>query len=110
METYFFPQREENTNFSFAAIGLANPDPGKLYTDLTGHLPVTSNRVTQYTLILYVYDTNPILVEPIKTIVDADMLRAYDVLYEKLENSGQAPILNIMDNEASTAVGDCYKK
>ena len=38
------------------------------------------------------------------------MLRAYDVLYEKLVNSGQAAILNIMANEASIVVGDCYKK
>ena len=52
----------------------------------------------QYMLILYAYDTNKILVEPIKTIIDADMLRAYDVSYEKLENSGQAPRLNIMEN------------
>ena len=45
---------------------------------------VTSNRLMQYILRLYVYDTNTILVEPIKTIIDADMLRAYDFLYEKL--------------------------
>ena len=35
-------------------------------------------------LILYAYDTNTILVEPIKTIIDADMLRAYDILHDTL--------------------------
>ena len=41
-------------------------------------------------LILYAYDTNAVLVEPIKTRSYADMLRTYDVLYDTLENSGQA--------------------
>ena len=35
-------------------------------------------------LILYSYDTNEILVEPIKTISDTYMLRSYDVLYDTL--------------------------
>ena len=43
----------------------------------------------QYILIPYAYDTNAILVEPIKTGSDTDMLRAYDVLYYTLENLGQ---------------------
>ena len=34
----------------------------------------------QYILIKYEYDTNEILVEPIKTRYDADMVRAYDNL------------------------------
>ena len=44
-----------------------------IYTDLTGRFPVTSNRVMQYMLILYAYDTNAILVEPIKTRSYADI-------------------------------------
>ena len=104
MEKYSFSQREENTTCIFSALGLANPDTGKVYTYLTVSLPVTSNRRIQYMLILYKYDTNVILVEPIKTRSDADMLHIYDVLYEILENSGHAPKLNIMDNEASTAL------
>ena len=50
----------------------------------------------QNMLILYAYDKNSILVKPIKTRSDADMLRAYDVLYHTLENAGKAPKLNIM--------------
>ena len=34
-------------------------------------------------LILYEYDTNAIMVEPIKIIIDADILSAYDVLYDQ---------------------------
>ena len=49
-------------------------------------------------LILYAYETNTIAAGPIKTRSDTDMLCTYDVLYKKLENSGQAPRLNIMEN------------
>ena len=84
METYIFPQRKENNNFVFANIGLANPDTGKVYTYLTGRFPVTSDRGIQYILVLYAYDTNETLVEPIKTRRDADMLREYYVLYDTL--------------------------
>ena len=62
----FFSQREEIRNSVFSATGLANPDTGKLNTDLTGRFLVTHYRETQYMLILYVYDTNEILVESIK--------------------------------------------
>ena len=81
METYFFPKREESNNCLFAAIGLANPDTGNIYTDLTGCFQFTSNSEMQYMIILYAYDTNTNLVELIKTRSDADMLRTYDVLY-----------------------------
>ena len=51
-------------------------------------------------LIMYAYDTDEIVLGTIKTRGDAYMLRAYDVLYDTLGNTGQAPKLNIMDNEA----------
>ena len=47
-------------------------------------------------LILYAYDANKILAEPIKSIIDTEILRAYDELYEKLETAGNAPTFNIM--------------
>ena len=55
----------------------------------------------KYMLILYAYDKNTILVEPIKTRSDTDMLRVYYVLYNILENVVQAPRMNIMGNERS---------
>ena len=55
-------------------------------------------------LIRYAYDTNKFLVEPIKTRIDTDMLHEYAVIYNKLENAGQAQKLNIMDNKAPVAL------
>ena len=42
-------------------------------------------------LIMYAYDTIEILVEPIKTRSDTDMLRSYHVLYVTLENAVHVP-------------------
>ena len=61
-------------------------------------------------LILYAYDINAILVVPIKTISDTDMFRAYDVLYDTLENAVHAPKLIIVENEASTELKRLLQK
>ena len=53
---YFFPKGEENNHCVFAVLGLANPDADKIYTDLTVHFPITSNKGIQYMLILYAYE------------------------------------------------------
>ena len=75
-----FPPKRANNPCVFSDIGLANSGTGKIYTGLTGSFPVTSNRGLQYMLILFSYDTNAILVETIKTRIDAHMLCTYDVL------------------------------
>ena len=49
-------------------------------------------------LILYAYEANTILVEPIISQSDLVILRAYDVLYKKMESAGHAQKLNTMDN------------
>ena len=55
-------------------------------------------------LILYAYEANAILVEPIKSISDTDILRAYDKIYYTLETVGHVSKFNIKDNEASTSL------
>ena len=49
-------------------------------------------------LILYAYDTNEVLEEPIKSRSDTYMLHEYYVFYNTLETARHAPKLNIMDN------------
>jgi hypothetical protein len=41
-------------------------ETGKICTNQTGQFPVTSSRGNQYILVLYDYDTNAILMEPLK--------------------------------------------
>ena len=102
--------RKENTYSLFAAIGLVDTDTVKVFTDLTGRFPVTSNMGVQCMLILYAYDTNEILVKTIKTRNVIDMLHAYDVLYNTSENVGYTSKLNIMNNKASKALKKMLQK
>jgi hypothetical protein len=47
-------------------IYAATIDAGQIYTDQTGHFPVISSKVNKYIMVLYEYDGNAILAEPIK--------------------------------------------
>ena len=58
----------------------------------------------QYIFVLYDYDSNAILVEPMKSRSDADMEKAYNKLYDYLTDRGLKPKFNVMDNEASTTI------
>jgi hypothetical protein len=100
----FPPQQPTPTHSVFAAIGLADVHNRIVYTDLTGAFPVTSQEGNKYMLILYDYDSNAILVEPMKNRSDAEALRAYQHLYGILTDHGLKPKLNILDNEASKAI------
>eukprot|EP00957_Ditylum_brightwellii_P131181 10005659-Ditylum_brightwellii.AAC.1 len=57
-------QEEDNmkTQVAFAT----NIDEGKIYTDQTGKFPVISSKGNRFVMVIYAYDTNCILVEPMK--------------------------------------------
>jgi hypothetical protein len=99
-----FPAQEpKRCHAVFAALGLADLHNHVVYIDLTGGFPVTSQAGNKYMLILYDYNGNAILVEPMKSWNDVEALRAYDKLYTILTNRGLTPMLNILNNESSTA-------
>jgi hypothetical protein len=89
--------QEEKCNFIYAAIMETN----QIYTDLTGIFPTTSLSGNKYILILYDYDSNSALSEPIKNRGDKDMVRAFDLLIQSLIIRGLKPRLQLLDNEAS---------
>jgi hypothetical protein len=51
------------TRFLYAAT----IDAGQIYTDQTGRLPVVSSKGNKYIMILYDYDSNAILAQPINS-------------------------------------------
>ena len=57
-----------------------------------------------YLFVAYVYDANAILVVPMPTREDAQMIKAFDVILATLQPRHLTPTLNVMDNECSTAV------
>jgi hypothetical protein len=64
----------------------------------------------QYIMILYDYDCNAILAEPMKNRSNSEMIRAYTYLEEFLTECGLKPKLILLDNEASKALRDKMTK
>jgi hypothetical protein len=58
-------------------------DARQIYTDQTGSFPVVSSKVNRYIMVLYEYDGNAILAEPIKNRTAAELLRAFHVMDRK---------------------------
>lgn len=77
---------------------------GKIYTDLTGRLPICSSKGNQYILVLYNYNSNAILAELMKNWSDEETLQTFKKLHQLLLNHGHKPKLHILDNKASSAL------
>jgi hypothetical protein len=80
----------------------ATIDAGQIYTDQTGRFPVVSSKGNKYIMILYDYDSNAILAQPIKDRTAPELLRAFQVMEQELVARGLTPKLMKLDNEAST--------
>jgi hypothetical protein len=79
----------------------ATIDAGQIYTDQTGRFPVVSSKGNKYIMILYDYDSNAILAQPIKDRTSPDLLKAFQVMEQELVARGLKPKLMKLDNEAS---------
>ena len=77
---------------------------GMIATDQTGMFPIISQRGNKYIMILYSYDSNVILAEAIKDRTSNELVKGYDILYERLIKSGVQPILQRLDNEVSKSL------
>jgi hypothetical protein len=95
---------QQHSNAVFTAYHVVDAHDGIIYTDPTRAFPVTSRSGHKYLRVLYDFDSNAILAEPMKTRSDDDALRAYAALYQTLTARGCKPSLNILDNEASRAI------
>jgi hypothetical protein len=85
------------TQFVYAAT----IDAGQIYTDQTGRFPVVSSKGNKYIVILYDYDSNAILAQPIKDRTAPKLLKAFQVMEQALLARGLKPKLMKLDNEAS---------
>jgi hypothetical protein len=85
------------TQFAYAAT----IDAGQVYTDQTGRFPVVSSKGNKYIMILYDYDSNVILAQPIKDRTAPELLKDFQVMEQELVARGLKPILMKLDNEAS---------
>jgi hypothetical protein len=110
IEADYHPTPEtEQTNLVFAAVLDYETAQHLIHSDLTGRFPVQSSRGMNYVLVVYDYDSNAILAEPMRNRTDAEMLRAYGVILNRLIACGLKPKLQRLDNEASTALKNTCK-
>jgi hypothetical protein len=94
------PTYTGKTEFVYATI----VNSGQIYSDLTGRFPTTSVKGNKYVLVVYDYDTNNVLTEPMKSRGDQEMVRAYNKLIQELVDHGFKPRLQRLDNECSSAL------
>ena len=73
----------------------------KIYSDLPGQFTTKSPKGNQYILVLYHYDSNKILTEPMKNRTKAEIVRSYEKLSNYLIDRGIQPKFQILDNESS---------
>lgn len=96
-----FPSSEpenERTHFCYAAV---YEPTGTIYTDLTGKFVAPSTTGNNYLFVLYDYDSNCILCEPIKNRTKTSILNAFQRLHTQLVRAGVRPRLQRLDNECS---------
>ena len=60
-------------------------------------------------MVLTEVDSDAILVEPMKNRTAGEMIRAYQVLIDRLNSAGIFPKLHILDNECSTELKTVIK-
>ena len=105
----FTPKREDKAERVFASY-LAADSNGLIYSDLTGKFPVTSMQGNKYILLVYHYNSNSIIVRPLKNRSDKETLEVYDDIYKELTRKGFQLKLHILDNKASRALKNQIKK
>ena len=100
----FPPSEPKNnrTHHCFAAV--CEPTTGQIHTDQTGRFIVASSTGNNYILVLYDYDSNSILVEPMRNRTGQCILSAFKVLHARLVAAGLRPNLQRLDNECSAAL------
>ena len=72
---------------------------GKAYMDLTGQFPHMSSRGNKYLVVVYDYDSNAIVMEPIKSRQAKEIFNAFKACESRLPQNTLQPKLYILDNE-----------
>jgi hypothetical protein len=81
-----------------------------VFTEQTGQFPKKSSQGNQYIMVLTHIDSIAILQEAMKNRTSGKMIRAYQVLIDRLRRAGVTPKRHILDNECSTDFKATIKK
>ena len=80
------------------------------YGDLTGAFPFTSTRGHKYIYLMYDYNANAILVQPLKTRQASEITAAWTNLHTRLTKHGHVVKHFILDNEISSNIKKAFIK
>ena len=81
-----------------------------MFSDQTGRFPVTSYKGNQYVMVLFETGSNNILVEPMRNRCSGEMVRAYQLLIDRLKEAKIQPTMHILDNECSSEFKNAIKE
>lgn len=97
-----FPPKllEDPTGRAHYIYAACKPITGQIYSDLPGRFVIPFTRGHNYVLIVYNYDSNAILAEPLKNRSGKAIVAAYEKLYNLLKSCGLTPRLQRLNNEA----------
>ena len=90
----------------YAFINQPEIPTGKIHSDQTGRFPIQSSSGNKYMMVIYVYDSNAILVEPLPGRSKKSIVQAYQKIIQHPTRIGFKPILQRLDNEASKILQD----
>ena len=76
-----------------------------MFSDQTGQFPTRSQQGNKYIMVMVEIDSNAILVEPMKSRKDEEMIRAYNALLLRLKQAGIVPKKPFLDNKVSENIG-----
>ncbi len=72
-----------------------------MFSNQTGQFPMQLQQGNKYIMVMVEIDSNAILVKPMKSYKDAEMIQAYDALLQQLKWAGIVPKKHILDNKVS---------
>ena len=91
-------QHQQRTNYVFADC---HDKTGQIFSDQQGRFLASSISGHQCIMVVYDYDSNSILAEPMKSRSGTEMRRAHQTIFEYLSKRGFRPKLQRLDNEVS---------
>ena len=95
----------------YAAIEHPDMPTEKIHSDQTGQFTIQSSSRNKYIMVIYAYDTNAILIEPLSDRSKESIMQDYPKIIQHLTKIGFKPRLQRLDNEASKLLQDeMYKQ
>ncbi len=70
-----------------------------IFSNQTGQFPTCSQRGNKYIIVMVETDSNTILVEPMKSCKDEEMIRTYNTLLLQLKQAGIVPKKHVLNNK-----------